>query len=359
MNDSLSFPENTSWWLRLTAPPGTQSYDIIPDRKARDRLRKAGLISGVAPFVFFAPLLLAGQAADPSTLTAIGVCMAASVVALVFNRLGQQTVAALLLILAMDAVIESALLRAPGGLGDAWLLTFDLFLLPLFLPGMLLSRNAIWFFLVLHVAFILGDFYLLPHSADLDTLVAHWGQSVAFARPLILEIGIGLLCFFQVRSTDQAIARADRAEEIAALQRIIADQKEQLEADIYKLSEVLSQAANGRFNVRADVERGNILWRVASQTNMLLTRLQTSRQSDAVLKQTEIEVARLIDAIRASKRGEQVIWPLPSGGLADGLIAELRNMPASSGTGSTPPNRPRPSQSLNPSLYPRRENNTR
>lgn len=329
MQDQVSYTENSSWWLKLTAPKGAQNYTEAENKKERDRLRKAGLISGVAPFIFFSPLLLSGQANDSGTITAIAICMLASVLAIVLNRLGKQTIAAILLILAVDAAIENALLRAPGGLGTAWLLTFDLFLFPLILPGMLLSRRYIWFFLTLHVALIMGDFLLLPHTSDLNALIQQWGSSIAFARPLILEVGIGLLCFYQIRSTDQAINRADRAEEIAALEHEIADQKKQLEVDIQKLSETLSQAANGHFIVRADVQRGNILWGLASQMNTLLARLQTSRQSDTMLRQTQAEISRLAETIRAANQGQRVVWPLPSGGLTDILIKELRDTPGS------------------------------
>ena len=86
----LSSHQNNSWWLRLTAPPGTETYATFPDRAQRDRLRKAGLISGVAPFCFFAPFLLAGQASDPSTRIAIAVCMIAAIIALFLNRGGFQ-----------------------------------------------------------------------------------------------------------------------------------------------------------------------------------------------------------------------------------------------------------------------------
>jgi hypothetical protein len=314
-----------SWWLQLTAPPQTQDYATASSYSERDRLRKAGLISGIAPVIFFAPLLLMGQATvDPITITSILACMVTAILVLILNRQGKQTLAALLLIAILDAVIEIALIRAPGGLGDAWLLTFDLFLFPLFLPGMLFSRRAIWFFLALHIACILGDFYLLPHTPDLDTLITHWGQSVAYARPILLEIGLGLLCFFQVRSTDQAIVRADRAEELASLEREISAQKQQLEMEIQRLSEALTLAANGHFNARVTAQPGNILWDVENKLNTLLTRLQSSRHDIAQFRQTEVDVARLREAVSRSRQGEQAIWPLPNGGILDGLIAEVR-----------------------------------
>jgi hypothetical protein len=324
-NQPLSPPKNRAWWLQLTAPPGTDQYALAPNRVERDRLRKAGLISGIAPFVFFAPLLLSAQIKSPAASFAIIICIIAAIVALCFNRAGWQKTAALCLILALDAAIENALLHAPGGLGLVWLSTFDLFILPLFLAGMLLSQRIIWLFLALHIALILGDIFFLPHTAQMTSYMHDWGATVVFAQPLILEIGMCLLCFFQVRSTDQAVTRADRAEELANLEHQIAQEKQQLEADIQKLSEALSYAANGRSIVQTNIETGKTLWPLALQVTTLLTRLKNSRQSDTALRQAETDVAMLAEVIRAMRLGRRAVWPTPNGGIVDGLILELRN----------------------------------
>src|SRR5689334_7578042 len=86
------------WWLRLTAPPGARQYDQAPTHRQREHLRRSQLTSWTAPFVFLAPLLLLQQAAggDPGTTIAIVVLMFTSLLALIFNRAGQQVVAALL-----------------------------------------------------------------------------------------------------------------------------------------------------------------------------------------------------------------------------------------------------------------------
>ncbi|EFH87228.1 hypothetical protein [Ktedonobacter racemifer] len=175
-----------SWWLRLTAPSGTANYGQANNRAEREYLRRAGLTSVIAPFIFIAPLLLVQQAADYGTIIATASLMFLVVLALIFNRNGKQVTAALLLVLAMDGAIEGALLSA-GTLASGWLLTFDLFAIPLVAVAVLLSRRYLWFFAVLHIAFILGDFYLMPHAKDLNDLVALWhGSAIAFARPIIV-----------------------------------------------------------------------------------------------------------------------------------------------------------------------------
>ena len=189
--------------------------------------------------------------------------------------------------------------------------------------------------------FDLGDFFLLPHTNDLTLLTQQWGTTIAFARPLILEIGIGLLCFFQATSTIRRISRADQAEDIAKLEHQIVEEKKQLEADIQKLSEVLSYAANGRTITHANVETGKTLWPLASQVNNLLARLKTSRQSDAILRQTEADVARLTEVVHATRSGQHVVWPIPNGGIIDPLLTELRGAALPQTSTPTPSPSPR------------------
>jgi hypothetical protein len=335
------------WWLRLTAPPGAIMYDQAPTRKERERLRHAGLTSYVAPFVFVAPLLLLQQAnGDFATTTAIIVLMLFSLLALIFNRYGLQVVAALLLILSMDAVIEGSLITAQGGLSSGWLLTFDLFVIPLITAGVLLSRNYLWLFVILHIACILGDFYLLPHAADLDALVMVWhGPAVVFARPIIIQLGVFLLSFLQITSTNRAIIRADRAEEVAALQSAIARRKQQLEAGIQEIMNVLVHAANGHFTTQASLPKENVLWQIASSLNTLFARLQHSRQAEMKMYQTEQEVRKVIDALREAKRGHFVIWPHTTGSALDPLLQEIRtiNFDTASKTFEASPQRVKPS----------------
>ncbi|HEX7733925.1 MAG TPA: hypothetical protein VF458_03655 [Ktedonobacteraceae bacterium] len=283
------------WWLRLTAPTEALQYDQAASHQERERLRRSQLISWTAPFVFFAPLLLLQQAADMGTFIGIVALMAASVMALACNRIGKQTVAALLLVFAMDTVIEGTLVTAQGGLSTGWLLSFDLFVLPLIAAGVLLNRRFLWAFMLLHAACILGDFYFLPHASDLTALIQLWhGPTVVFARPLIIQIGGCLLSFIEVRSTDQAIIRADRAQFITQLQESSLKQKEELDKGIQEIVNILTRAANGDFTAAASLPQENSLWQIAAALNTLFTRLQRSRQAETQLRQLEQEISTIV-----------------------------------------------------------------
>lgn len=312
-------------WLRLTAPAGTSNYEKALSRHERERLRHAGLTSYVAPFVLIAPLLLLQQASG-NLITEVGivVLMATACVALLFNRYGHQTLAALLLVFSMDAVIQGSLITA-GSLSTGWLLTFDLFVIPLICSGVLLSRKYVWIFMFIHIGCILGDFYLLPHAPDLQTLIQVWhGPTVAFARPVIIQLGAGLLSFVEIRSTDEAITRAERAEFVTRLQEQIRTEKIALESGIQEIIRILAGAANGNYTIQSQLPRENLFWQVIQALNTLFSRLQHARQNELTLNHETQEIARLLESLRAAKRGQPPIWPKPSGGILDPILYELR-----------------------------------
>lgn len=324
----LASRHRSNWWLRLTAPPGAEQYDLAVTHQEREHLRHSQLTSWTAPLVFFAPLLLLQQAltGDRGTIIAMLVLMASAVVAVLLNRASQQVLAALLLVFAMDMVIEGALLTAPGGLSTGWILSFDLFVIPLITAGVLLGRGFLWGFMVFHVGCILGDFWLLPHAPDLVALIHVWhGPTIAFARPLIVQIGVGMLSFIEVRSTDQAIGRADRAQVIIALQETIAREKQrleqehrQLEAGVQEIVEILAQAANGQFTRRSTLPKESALWQIGASLNLLFARLQHMKHTEEMVQQIEQEIYQWREALHNG------IMPLPSGGLLDPLLRDQR-----------------------------------
>lgn len=320
-----------NWWIRLTTP--AIPPEVRQDRRARERQRRAELTSIVAPFAVLSIGLLIQQAlVDP--ITAVGMITASlmMVSALVLNRLGAQVAAALLLILGMDLPLEWSLVSARGGLSAAWLPTFDLFVVPLIAAGFLLSRRYIPALVALHVAVILGDFYLLPKTPDLVSLIQVWGIGVAFQRAIIIQVVGGVLGFVAARSVDQAIARADRAEDLAAIEHELAEQKQQLDEGIRKILETHVRVANGDFNARAPLNPDNVLFQIASSLNTLLNRLGRASQAEHVLQRTIAEVGRLRDSLLAARAGRQPLWPAPSGTPVDGLI-EVLAMPAPSRQG--------------------------
>jgi hypothetical protein len=192
-------------WLKLTTPKQAQWYSVAPTHHLREQLRRANMISVLAPFcVLFPPLLLFQQVQNHRFLL-LSLCCAALAAgcALVFNRRCAHVPAALILICSMDIVIEAAIIQVQI-LSANWLFALDYFAIPLAASAVLLTRRYVWGFWLLHTLLILGNFYGMPHSSDLTTLIVN-GPSITFALPLIVQLGVALLSFLQMGSADEEL----------------------------------------------------------------------------------------------------------------------------------------------------------
>ena len=126
----------------------------------------------------------------------------------------------------------------------------------------------------------------------------------------------------------RAIARADRAEEIAELEHRQREQdqrelemKTQLEEGVQQLIVSLNAAASkGDFSVQVPLAQENILWRVGRAVNTLLSRLQGFRRDLAELERTRKVATILTEYTRRGQNFPSEQW---TGTSLDPLIIEL------------------------------------
>lgn len=246
-----------AFWLNLTAPPRPEGFLSLPER---ERIRKAELTSYSILAVFlFLLTLVSDTITQPSArfaiiAMAIGLCVAA-----VFNRAGWTRLAAYLVPLLLMALIMAAVVLAPGGLSWAWLPTYDLFAIPVFLSSIILDRRAPWFLAPIGIAFILLDYALqsrsfinIPGVVNFDHLaysqqtLGWWGM---VNRHVALVFFAALFSWLGAGSVEAAITRADRAEEIAKLKEAVAqseaERTEELNNFVQELLDAFVAQANG------------------------------------------------------------------------------------------------------------------
>jgi hypothetical protein len=338
------------WWLNLTAPAWPKRTLPIGER---ERLRKAELTSFSILAVFLLLVsLVSNSLAHPATAQAVLVMGAGLVVAGVLNRHGNTRTAAYLVPTLLMLVIAAAIVRSAGGLQLALLPAYDLFALPVFLISLIGDRRATWVFAGTAVVFILVDFSVQPHAhitapraQGFDDIryaigqVTWWGE---VNRHVALVLFAALFGWLGARSVDLAIRRADRAEEIAALEHAVADQKRRLDHGVQQILETHVRVANGDFSARAPTNQQNVLWQIAASLNNLLTRLQKAGHAEYRLLLTEAELRRLALALDEARMGKQPIWPAPTGTAADIILARVaqRGSPADQPADGTPGSRP-------------------
>ena len=245
------------WWLDQTAPPRPGGIVSLGER---ERIRKAELTSYSILAVFFLLLILVSDAlTQPSARLAIiamavGLCIAA-----LLNRSGWTRTAAYLIPSLLMALIMAAILMTSGGLSYPWVVAYGLLAIPVFLSSITLDRRAPWILALIALAFVLLDFSFQRRSivntkgvVNFDHL-SYTQQTVGWWGMVNLSVAlIFFAAFFSwlgARSVEQAIARADRAEEVARLEEALAQAEtqrtEQLNVFIQELIDAFVAQANG------------------------------------------------------------------------------------------------------------------
>jgi hypothetical protein len=248
----------------------------------------------------------------PMALATVLLGLALCAVAFVFNQFGKLTVVGILLILVVDLgcglmLLTSSLGMGMGmsmGLGVADLPVLDLLIISELIAVSLLPPTSVFLVGLSNIMFIVAVFAFVPRSMELNMFMNSSMAYNAVVQPLILQVVVGVVAYLWVRSARLALARVDRAEEIAQLQgreaellRHEAERSHQLEHGSEHLLQVLVRAANGEVGVRANLTHDNVLWRVGNAVNMLLSRLQRVNLAESENKRLRRANVRLTQQV--------------------------------------------------------------
>lgn len=232
-------------------------------------------------------------------------------VAMLFNRGGRATVSSILLIVVVDLGCGLMLLTSPMGLDVANLPVFDVLIVSELIAVSLLPAISVFPIALINILFIIAVILFQTRTPELNMLL-HSGMALdIIAQPIALQIIVAVVTYLWVRSALRAIARADRAEEIAGLRQREAERTHQLETGIQQLLQTQVRAANGDLTVRANLSQDNLLWKVGVSLNMLLTRLHKSgreaSRAEYENQQLRREVARLTEYVREVRADRHVV----------------------------------------------------
>jgi hypothetical protein len=296
---------------------------VSPAFISSEQLRRKQIVNGILlVIVIFQLVQLPGAMLMPGNL-ALGIVLlglALCGVAVIFNQLGKITVVSLMLILVVDLGCGLMLLTSPMGLGVSDLAVLDLLIISELIAVSLLPAVSVFIVAVCNILFIFAILAFLPRTPELSMLLSSNMAYNAVMQPVILQIVVAVVTFIWVRSALLALARADRAEEIAQLQsreaellRLEAERSHQLEQGSEHLLKVLVRAANGDITVRAVLTQDNMLWKVGNAVNLLLSRLrraQLSESENEQLRQTNIRLTQ--KAYERNVAPQQTTAPQPN-----------------------------------------------
>lgn len=326
-------PGRLSWWYALTAPdepPPAAPFAL------RERIRRGKLASAVLlGFIIAELLLLLIGFVDPSYSgliegrpIAIGILVViADAAAVVLNRRGWVDAAGLVMVLLAELPIIALVLYVPGG-------RLDLINVPVFyllvaselVAVSTLPPAAVFLIATLNSAAIVGVVFGMPHTDAFSGLLKESDDTLTLlAQPIGLQFIVASVAYLWVRSTMQAILRAERAERAAEIERQHeVERTRELEDGARTLLAVHIQLANGDFTARVPPIRNAVLWRISGSLNTLVSRIQRVAQAEFVLEREQDEVRRLLEAIRVAQTGRTPIWPAASGVPLDQIVEALR-----------------------------------
>lgn len=310
-----------AWWFRLSCPPEPPATAPLIQRERYRRARTISIITFLLQFYNLISL--------PAGFFGLNRLLAVLVIISIFidigvmfvNKRGWVTLAGLLLVSTVEFGQAINIVTAPGGIGLASLPIFDLMVIPLVLAASVLPAFYVFGFAALNSIFALLGILYLPHHADLAEALKTAGIGLV-TLPIAIQIILALLAFLWVQSAEQAIKRADRAEQIALLEhdiaesrQLIAEQKVQLDASIQEISQALLNSNNGRGVTRMPTQ-GNPLWLIVGPINNLLARMDRLRHVEVEYQQLTTELEQLLVAIRTTRATHQPLRPSVRAGSA-------------------------------------------
>jgi hypothetical protein len=281
-------------------------------------------------------------------LTSISISLLLYGIALLCNRKNHMALAGFLMILTFSLGLLIYLLTFPGGLNTGVLPTYDLFLEASLVSVAFFPIWSVFIVAAFNIIIIIATVLLSPKTPDLVAFLQHDTYDVLI-RPITLQLFGAFIVYVWVSSAYKAIFRADRAEEVAELERREVErrqqeieQKKQLDHGIEQILASLNKVANGDAHVKIPLDQNNVLWRVGYSINNLLARIQAVKEERAELARTRQVAAVLTEALKHGR------LPSFNGGWThtclDTLLVELRKV--SNGQQSH----------LGPSSFPGRDN---
>ncbi|HEY7346924.1 MAG TPA: hypothetical protein VH599_01300 [Ktedonobacterales bacterium] len=284
-----------AWWYGVSLPQ--REPDTTPAE--RERTRYARLTSTFSLLIVCITFPLAVNTiinrVTPSgpIVAVIGLACAAS--AIVCNKLGFNRAAAFLLILDTTMLVAGALLR--NDLDPAFVPVFCSLVITILLAGSLMPPVFALLVGLLNCAIIVLDTLFQKHTAYYDQMVHTGGGSLVFALPILLQIIVAVVTYVILSNLITTIRRADRAEEIVALQKEIVnhqrrrnEEREELEAGIAEIAQAYAAIANGDLETRVQVAPQSLLWQVAAPLNTLLSRAQHWKQNSDQWERTLLAI---------------------------------------------------------------------
>jgi hypothetical protein len=278
-------------WHNLTVPPVPPDYASF---KQRDRARRGQLASTIifwlsVVLVIAIPIGIVGSNHIISIVA--GATLLLMILALYLNRKGFVTVVGIILALGVNLAIGLSIIKSPTGIAPETLGSFDLLVFADLFVASLIPGNWVILSALCNITFVSLTLSYAPRDPIMTVSMATNFYAI-LARPVEIQIIVSVVLWLWVSNSTREMKRADRAEEVATLQRLIADQtmetanqKHNLEISIQQIEAMLEQIANGNLNAYLPLNKENVLWSIVGKLNNLLSRFRQTLRAQQELRE--------------------------------------------------------------------------
>src|SRR5450755_515085 len=287
------------WYRWFTPAPPTGRLATLKERENIRRSRLASVILAVQLFCIELPVVPVVAHAPNHTIVLPWLCgcIIALLCAFFCNKKGKLTLAGLLMVASIEVTVIIKILTVPGGISVFALPQFDILIQPILIAVALLAPWSAFAVAGFNICFVLFALTAGPHAPDLVTSL-HDPSRVGdlFSVPIMGQILTAVFAFLIVRDLLGALKRADRAEQVAALEHLLAESRRQAETRNHELeqgADAIIQTIRQITSNQPEMQRAcihlsqqNVLWPLAMQLNLFLDRYQRTREADALLERT-------------------------------------------------------------------------
>lgn len=321
-----------NWWYSVSLP--NRGLDTTP--MERERTRYARLTSSftlllLIMYIPLGPVMIFDSPRSPSS-PPIAIAMLFLLIGSVFlGRWGWHILAATCVVFCIILGVTGPLVTNP--LDPTLLPLFSLLSIAVILAGALMPPQAALFVGAGSCIEIALISVFQPHTAAYELMLKQDLFTITLMLPIAIQVMISVIIYAIMRNWLLTIRRADRAEEIIALQKEIAEyqrgksvEREQLEEGFYKIADTYTRIANGDFQARVSLSEGNVLWSIALPLNNLLNRLQYWKNDVDTLIYTRNAARQVAENLRyAIVSGRPVILQ-PTGTPLDPVLVEINKI---------------------------------
>lgn len=238
-----------NWWLRMTSSGWDKPQETI---EQREKMRRSQLLSWIILGVAVALLAFIPAArTNTPTLITLGVVLIGLVFIIFLNRRGWVMLAGILFVTISIGSALGVILGSPDGkISLVYLPAYDFEVLPVIIGVSILPRISAFIIAAIDIALIYADLLLQPHTQDLQLAIQQYGIPVLAGRPTAIILITAVIAYLWVRGMDRAVKRADRAEELRALEQYLsqveAEHTERVKEFVQETINAISAQANGQ-----------------------------------------------------------------------------------------------------------------